>query len=110
MARCFPESGDTPTDAEIFAMMLGAKKSSYPKGKFRPLSKKVELMIREAVSSIGSYDPEETLFMFEENLTLDEAHDVNAFLSWVHSNHLHFGHGNLQEVYRRFKNQEKPPR
>lgn len=65
------------------------------------LSDKVATLIRRAVNSSGSYDPNDCMFMFEEELTIKQADQAHAFLTWVHENGKKFGH-NILEVYAEF--------
>ena len=59
-------------------------------------------LLRRAVGTIGSYDPNECLFMVEEELTIDEFYAAEAFLKWCVENSRTFGH-NLPEVFAEFE-------
>jgi hypothetical protein len=67
----------------------------------KKLSAKVAELIRSGVDMSGSFDPDNTLFYFEERLTLEEAYQAHAFLIWVHSTGQTFGI-NIQDVYTEF--------
>lgn len=62
-------------------------------------------MISRGVKSSGTFNPDETMFYFEESLTSDEYHEVKAFLQWCHEGmgKRDFGHGNYEERYAEFK-------
>ena len=57
----------------------------------------------EGVRAAGCYDPAEVLGMYEESMTFEEYYTAEGFLNWVIANDLTFGHGNLEEMYAKFK-------
>ena len=59
-------------------------------------------LIRTAVKQSGSFDPLEALPYIEEDMTEEQYHDADDFLTWCHDNGNKFGH-NIHEVYGRFK-------
>jgi hypothetical protein len=63
-------------------------------------------LIVQGVKTFGTYDPKKILCVFEEQLYVDEAEEVIAFLQWVHDNKMTFGHGNYEEVFAEFKRTE----
>jgi hypothetical protein len=67
----------------------------------KKLSDKVATLIRSGVEMSGSFDPDNTLFYFEEQLTLEEVYQAHAFLTWVDSSGKTFGL-NIQDVYAEF--------
>jgi hypothetical protein len=68
-------------------------------------------LISSGVKALGSYNPDEILFMFEEQLYVDQYEEIIAFLKWVHENHEKdsagpysgFGSGNYEKVFAEFK-------
>lgn len=68
------------------------------------LSDKLETLILMATKQAGSYDPNESLFYVEEQLTGEEMDTAQAFLKWVHADkdNRHFGHGNIRDMFRSF--------
>lgn len=49
------------------------------------LSKMNAALINNAVGMIGTYDPDEIVFIFEERLTRSELQAIEPFLAWVHA-------------------------
>ncbi len=68
----------------------------------KKLNDKVISLMRNAVSTVGSYNPSECFFIFEESLTIEESIYTEAFLRWVHDNNKTFGSGNINDVYSEF--------
>lgn len=68
------------------------------------VTKKLETLLLMAVKQSGSYDPDETLHYIEESLTSAEYKMAVGFLTWIHQNKLTFGHGNIQERFKEYKN------
>ncbi len=60
-------------------------------------------IISRGVKSIGSYNPEEIMFIFEEKLYVNEYEEIEAFLQWCHDNDKMFGSGNYEERFAEFK-------
>ena len=61
-------------------------------------------LISIGIKEHGTYNPDEILCSFIEELYVDEIDEIIAFLKWVHENGLTFGHGNYEEVFTMFKN------
>jgi len=57
------------------------------------------LLIKRGVKSFGTFNPEEIMCMFEEDLYVSEAQEVENFLKWVHETGKSFGSGNYEEVF-----------
>ena len=76
------------------------KNTKFPK----KLSFHLYCLISEGVKTHGSYDPNEILYIFEENLTSAEYNTVVPFLSWVSqdSKNRCFGSGNYESRYQEF--------
>lgn len=70
----------------------------------KKLNAKVKALMIDAIKTTGSYDPKETLFLFEENLTFSEVEVVEKFMAWVAADEDNrcFGTGNIDEVFARF--------
>jgi hypothetical protein len=66
------------------------------------ISEKLITLFRNAVSTSGSYAPEDNLFYLEESLTITEAHFAWAFFEWISENNKKFGR-NLPDVYQDFR-------
>lgn len=64
---------------------------------------KVRALLLMAVKQSGSYNPDHTLFLIEEQLTGAEAADAEQFLRWCDANKHTFGSGNIHQLYRRWK-------
>lgn len=60
-------------------------------------------LISRGVKTVGTYNPDEILFMFEEDLYTDEYEEIIDFLKWCHENNKGFGHGNYEERFSEFK-------
>lgn len=69
------------------------------------LNDKIKALMIEAIKTTGSYAPNDTLFLFEERLTLKESEVVEKFLTWVAADEENrcFGTGNIDAVFTRFK-------
>lgn len=68
----------------------------------KKLNSLTKMLLGEAVSMSGSYDPDESFFYIEERLTVQEATFIYDFLAWVHANEKTFGSANKDEVYAEF--------
>ena len=66
------------------------------------LSEKLETLIRMGVKQSGSYDPDKSLYLYEEELTGEEADNVYAFLQWCVKTGTTFG-WNLPEVWDKWR-------
>ena len=60
-------------------------------------------LISQGVKTMGSYNPDEILFIFEEQLYVHQIEEIIAFLKWVHENGKGFGSGNYESVFTEFK-------
>lgn len=61
------------------------------------------LLISDAVRTMGTYNPDEIFFIFEEQLYLHEADEIYGFLEWCHTNNKQFGYANYEDVFKEFK-------
>lgn len=57
----------------------------------------------DAVKTTGSYNPDDSMFIFEENITPNEYYVLRCFLSFIHENKLGFGSGNIDSRFEEFK-------
>ena len=62
------------------------------------------LRIRGAVQCEGTYNPDEVIPHFFEELTHRQHEKIEQFLTWCHKNNKKFGWGNYEEVYTEFYN------
>jgi len=71
------------------------------------LSEKIKVLILDGVKTTGSFDPKETMVMFEEHLTVSEAEVIEGFMDWVNEDRENraFGHGNIDARYMQYKNE-----
>jgi hypothetical protein len=60
-------------------------------------------LISMGVKTFGTFNPHEIMFMFEEELYMDEAQEIEDFLRWVHESGRTLGHGNYEEVFAEWK-------
>ena len=60
------------------------------------------MLLQRAVSTYGTYDPDESFHCIEEQLTIEQALFSRAFLAWVHKEKLAFGSGNIDIIYKTF--------
>ena len=65
----------------------------------RKLGRRLYELIKSGVSMMGTFDPDEIMYIFEEDLTPNEHKRIKGFLSWVHKNNKKYGSGNYEEVY-----------
>jgi len=68
----------------------------------RKLGEKNYALISQGLNITGSYDPNETMFIFEEQLYTSEASEVREFMHWCHDNNKSFGSGNYEERFSEF--------
>jgi len=54
------------------------------------------------VKTFGTYDPDMIMPYIEEDLTIDQYYQIERFFSWLHENGLHFGSGNIGEVWAKY--------
>lgn len=61
-------------------------------------------LIKQGVNSQGSFNPEEILFLFEEQLYIDECDTIILFLKWVSEDEMNrcFGSGNYEKRFAEF--------
>ncbi len=58
--------------------------------------------VARAVQTSGTYNPNENMYIIEEELTSNEFEVIRSFLSWCHLNNKTFGWGNYQKVYEQY--------
>lgn len=75
----------------------------------RKLSSKLETLIRMGVKQTGSYEPEKCMWVYEEELTLQENQQVESFLRWCVKTGTTFG-WNLPEVWEKWRQTTKGKR
>ena len=61
-------------------------------------------VVSRACKACGTYDPEELMPYFEEEVTNEEYDKSYAFLKWCYDENKPFGHSNYEEVYAEFRN------
>lgn len=71
------------------------------------LGKRNYALISRGAKTCGTLEPSEMMFVFEEELYINEADEIEEFLQWCHDNDKHFGHGNYEERFAEFKAREK---
>jgi len=59
--------------------------------------------IKQRVSHLGTYNPNEILVMFEEDLYVKDVEEIYNFLNWVDNNEKYFGSGNYEQAFKEFK-------
>lgn len=113
IAAAYPEaaSGDFPPDATLhFTAQLteGANlwlRLNAPSSAVLPppyqYNEKLGTLLRQAVNTTGSLDPNECLYMVEEQLTSAESDAAVAFLTWCLKEDHKFG-WNIQDVFSQF--------
>lgn len=77
---------------------MDTSKHKFPK----KLGHLLYYVISEAVRTMGTYEPNEIFFLFEENLTAEQSLTVYGFLEWIHKNNKAFGSGNYEMIYAQF--------
>ena len=71
------------------------------------LSDKLSTLLLIAVKNAGSYDPDEAIWIIEEQLTLPEYHAAMGFLGWVNTGcGRQFGRDNIQQRFTEWRNRE----
>jgi hypothetical protein len=68
----------------------------------KKLGQRNYLLISQGVGAVGTYDPNEIFFFFEESLYMDQADTIWDFLEWVHKSGKMFGSGNYEAVFKEF--------
>lgn len=69
----------------------------------RWLRKGQEMLLFQAISMVGNYDPQFVLPDCEEKMTEKEVLTLTPFLQWVHDNGKCFGPANINKVYAEFQ-------
>ena len=78
--------------------------SKAPKIKrLNKLGKRNYLLVSSGVRAIGSFDPEQIIPYFEEQLRINEIQEIEDFLTWVHENNKQFGRANYEAVFAEYK-------
>ena len=67
------------------------------------MTSRLASLLLMAIQTTGSYDPDESLYLVEEQMTGTEAKTAYAFLSWIHNQKLKFGHGNILVRFREYQ-------
>jgi len=67
------------------------------------LGKRNYLLVSSGVKIEGSFNPEEIMCYFEEQLYVDQYDEIYGFLNWCHRNDKRFGSGNYEEVFAEYK-------
>lgn len=62
-------------------------------------------LLREAISSTGSYEPREVLPYFEERLYAGQYEILEGFLNWIVENDYGIGSGNAWSRFEFYRNQ-----
>ena len=62
--------------------------------------------ILDAGKMVGTWEPKEVMFIFEEKLTDVEYDEVEKFLQWMFDNKKTMGSGNYKKMYEEFKKSE----
>jgi hypothetical protein len=60
-------------------------------------------LISRGIKIHGTYDPNEILYIFEEQLYVHQIKEIIAFLKWVHDNDKNFGSGTYEQVFAEWK-------
>lgn len=58
--------------------------------------------ILDAAKMCGSFEPNQNMVFYEENLYLGEVKEVEDFLTWMHRNGKTMGYGNYRQVYKEY--------
>ena len=66
------------------------------------LGDRLYFMIKGAVKSSGTFDPDKNMYMFEEDLTCGEYNLIHAFLKYLHENNKTMGSGNYEKRFTEF--------
>jgi len=73
----------------------------------RKLGRANYILISRGVKTYGTFNPDEIMFLFEEELYVDEYDTIYDFLMWCHVEGKGFGHGNYEERFSEFLLTEK---
>jgi hypothetical protein len=68
----------------------------------KQLSQRLYTLISKAVNIEGTFNPDEILYLFEEDLTSKEYAVVVPFLKWCHENNKGFGKSNYNERFQEY--------
>ena len=74
------------------------------------MTERNELLICDAMRTIGFDSAEEVHGYILESLYVDEVNEVLDFLKWLHKSELPFGRANSQLRWIAFKESNKPPK
>jgi hypothetical protein len=69
----------------------------------RKLGERNYLLISRGVNMLGTFNPDDIMFIFEEELYCNQYDEIYDFLTWVHANGKMFGRGNYEQVFKEFK-------
>lgn len=58
--------------------------------------------IKGAVQMSGTFDPDENMYIIEEDMTCGEYNFVHAFLKYLHENNKTMGSGNYEQRFTEF--------
>jgi hypothetical protein len=64
-------------------------------------------LISRGAKTLGTLDPKEIFCCFEEDLYIDEIQEIYDFLAWCHETGHTIGWGNYEEVFQKFKRENK---
>jgi len=64
-------------------------------------------LLSQALKTTGTCNPDECLFVVEEQLYVNEIEAIEQFLRWCHENDKPFGSGNYEERFQEFKSSNK---
>jgi hypothetical protein len=60
-------------------------------------------LISRGVKTHGTYNPNEILYLFEEQLYCHQVQEIISFLKWVHENDKGFGSGNYEDIFKEWR-------
>lgn len=69
------------------------------------LSERNWTLIEMGLKHTGNFT--DAFIWIEEQLYLDEAEDILKFLKWCEFHHKNIGHGNYQQVFKQFRNEQQ---
>jgi hypothetical protein len=67
------------------------------------MNRTIKTLVLQAVNTTGSYNPNDNSYLFADELTGEELADTENFLWYVNEHNLTFGRGNIDEVYKKYK-------
>ena len=59
-----------------------------------------------SIKDMGTCDPNEIFFIFEESLYMHEGEEIEEFLDWCHANHETICPRTYEQVFTKFKNRK----